>query len=174
MFEWFLNKVAGNGSRSSPLMDAKSFILWVWGFVEDASLMLTNHREAVKVPSHSRSHFCAGSLLRKKMRVWTLSQIEMTLSTADWLKSVGHQWLRWGQPCLVGIYSDSTFMHGRGTFSNPSLIFVIPYRATDTTLDVASFPHGDDAHGLLRWCRLEYPLPCLEPCREGFLFCIIM
>ena len=32
-------------------------------------------------------------------------------------------------------------------FSNPSSIFTIPYRATDTTLDVASFLYGDDVHG---------------------------
>jgi hypothetical protein len=78
-----------------------------------------------------------------------------------------------GQPRLVDMYIDNTFMHGKGALSNPSLIFVIPYRAIDTTLDVSSFPYGD-AHGLLWWCRSEYPLLCLEPCREGFLLCIII
>jgi hypothetical protein len=39
-------------------------------------------------------------------------------------------------------------MRGKDVFPNPSLIFVIPYRATNTTLDAASFPYSDDAHGL--------------------------
>ena len=47
----------------------------------------------------------------------------MTPSTADWLESVGHQWLHRGQPCLVGVYNDNTFMRGRG-FSNPSLVLL--------------------------------------------------
>ena len=90
----------------------------------------------------------------------------MTPSTIDWLESVGHQWLCQGQPCLVGIYNDNTFMRGRGAFPNPSLVFVIPYKTTDTTFVVANFPYGDAAHGLLWWCRSGYPLSCLAPCCE--------
>jgi hypothetical protein len=44
-------------------------------------------------------------------------------------------------------------MRGKDVFPNPSLIFVIPYRETNITLDAASFPYSDDAHGLVWWHR---------------------
>ena len=141
--------------------------------MEDVPLMLTNHREAIEVPNHGKPHFCWVSFEGENESLNTLSNknipFQCRLARVSWssMASSGSTMSGW---CL-----QRQHFHAWQRLLQSFLGLIIPYRATDTTLDVASFPYGDEAHGLLCWCRSGNPLPCLSPCHEEwFLLCIIM